>query len=116
MLQTITDVGSVQTLCWFADHSLVVNFSRSKDLLLVHCTTEFYQKNKVFRAVKRDERTLRPVRVVVAVCCRCSPQLVARCVNRELLVCTRLHYCALSFRNCPCFCRISSHTKRHEFA
>ena len=78
VLQTVTDVGSVLTLCWFADHSLVVNFSRSKDLLLVHCTTEFYQKNKV----------LKPSNMVkifhaVSVFCRFLRQLVEHCANRE---------------------------------
>ena len=78
MLQTVTDVGSVLTLCWFADHSLVVNFSRSKDLLLVHCTTEFYQKNKVLK-----HSSMVKFFHAATVFCRFLRRLDERCENRE---------------------------------
>ena len=47
VLMTLNDVGIVNTLCWFAEHSLAVNFSRAKDIVIVQCNAKFYHHNKV---------------------------------------------------------------------
>ena len=47
VLYSLTDVGVVQSLSWFAEHGLAVNFSRSKDITVLHSTTDWYHKNKV---------------------------------------------------------------------
>ena len=47
VLMTLNDVGIVNTLCWFAEQSLAVNFSRAKDIVIVQCNAKFYHHNKV---------------------------------------------------------------------
>ena len=51
---TLSDVGIVSALAWFAEHSLAVNFSRSKDVVVAHCGSKFYHNHKVLATARRS--------------------------------------------------------------
>ena len=54
VLLTLSDVGIVSALAWFAEHSLAVNFSRSKDVVVAHCGSKFYHNHKVLATARRS--------------------------------------------------------------
>jgi len=58
LLHTVTGQGPVTGVSWYAEHGVAVSFGRSKDIQLVHCSLDFYHKNKVVACCRKSLRKL----------------------------------------------------------
>lgn len=107
LVQTITGAGSCSALSWHADHSLAASFSRSKDVHLVHMTSEHYRRHKVLAVSRGRLRQHGIVGLHKAPCLRALllrlPLILQEQFSHEK-VCISLR-CGRSYVSCaPDFC------------
>ncbi|XP_062621584.1 probable E3 ubiquitin-protein ligase HERC1 [Saccostrea cucullata] len=54
VLQTHMENGMVSDLCWFADHGLAACFSKTKDVVILHYTTDLLEKNRALSVCRKS--------------------------------------------------------------
>nr|XP_022329995.1 probable E3 ubiquitin-protein ligase HERC1 isoform X2 [Crassostrea virginica] len=54
LLQTHMENGMVSDLCWYAEHGLAACFSKSKDVVILHYTSDMLEKSRALSVCRRS--------------------------------------------------------------
>ncbi|XP_048738015.2 probable E3 ubiquitin-protein ligase HERC1 isoform X3 [Ostrea edulis] len=54
LLHTHMENGMVSDLCWFAEHGLAACFSKTKDVVVLHYTTDMLEKNRALSVCRKS--------------------------------------------------------------